>query len=227
MLNSLAAVLIREGHQGDDVTTTSRPARTEGRSVLALRMVACGMAAGGVVACAWHPPSAAPLTGSASSGSASAPTGSGSATSAAAHPTAASPLRATPWATATGFRCPSAEQQVVVDKVAYGDVTGDGVDDAVAVLSCTTASSANPLRIEAFDGSSSPAHPRSIGVLIPFDDPLYVEQVDIAIDGRTIQLSGAGVGPDAALAAGPTVRFTQSFTYRDGRTQPSTRHTSG
>ena len=141
-------------------------------------------------------------------------------------PATTNSLRSTKWTSATNFRCPSSDQQVVLDKVVYGDFTGDGKDDAVVALTCTTATSTNPLNIEAFDGASSPDHPESLGVLVSFDDPLYVEKVDIAITGSTVNLAGAGLGPDAALAAGPTVRFTQSFTYQSGRLQPAERHTS-
>lgn len=138
---------------------------------------------------------------------------------------ASSPLRATPWETATGFRCPSPDQRVVVAKVGYGDITGDGVIDAVAALSCTTSTSSNPLEIAAFDGASDPAHPRSLGVLVPFDDPFYVEKVDIAVTATSVDLDGFGLSPDAPMAAGPTLHFTQSFAYRAGRMQAGPRHT--
>jgi hypothetical protein len=140
---------------------------------------------------------------------------------------AASPLASADWATVTGYRCPSADQKVLVDQVVYGDITGDGVPDAVVSLTCSTETSSNPLQIEAFDGSSGPAHPRSLGVLISDRDPIYLEKADITIAHPTVTVSGQALGPDAPMAAGPQVRLTQSFTYRDGTLRPGSRHTSG
>lgn len=99
----------------------------------------------------------------------------------------------------------------------YGDITGDGVSDAVVSLTCSTSTSSNPIQVEAFDGRSNPAHPRAIGVLIEAQDPMYVEKAEITIARPDVTVMGHAVGQDAALAAGPQVRFTQTFTYRDGK----------
>ncbi|MCU1649569.1 MAG: Transrane protease, serine 13 [Pseudonocardia sp.] len=154
-------------------------------------------------------------------------TGAGASASAAPKVDAASPLEGADWTTVTGYRCPAEDQKVLVDQVIYGDITGDGVSDAVVSLTCSTTTSSNPLRVEAFDGSSSPTHPRSLGVLISDRDPIYLEKADVTIAHPTVTVSGEALGPDAPLAAGPHVRLTQSFTYRDHTLRPGTRHTSG
>lgn len=183
-------------------------ARLAGHRALTVGLAAAGLAVSGLAACGSPAPAPAPV----------APTSSAEATtSVAPAPAAASPLQGADWAKATNFRCPLDDQQVLVDKAAYGDITGDGVADAVVSLTCSTTTSSNPLRVEAFDGTSSPAHPRSLGVLVSETDPIYVEQADVTIAHPTITLSARALGPDAALAAGPRVTFTQTFTYRDGR----------
>ena len=137
----------------------------------------------------------------------------------------ASPLAATNWTTSTSYRCPSDDQQVQLDKVVYGDITGDGVADAVVSLTCSTTTSSNPLQIEAFDGASSPNHPRSLGVLFAADDPLYLEKATISITQGKISLDGWAIGPDAPLAAGPQVHVTQAFTYLNHAVTPGPRQT--
>ena len=87
--------------------------------------------------------------------------------------------------------------------------------------------SSNPLRIEAFDGTSGPTHPRSLGVLISDENPIQLEKADVTIAQPTVTVSGEALGPDAPLAAGPHVRLTQSFTYRDHTLRSGTRRTSG
>ncbi|HEV7790829.1 MAG TPA: hypothetical protein VGP05_17625 [Pseudonocardia sp.] len=181
---------------------------------LALGLTACGAPAPGADT---QPP--APAEPSSTDAGASAP--------AAPKAGAASPLTGADWATLTGYRCPAEDQKVLVDQVVYGDITGDGVSDAVVSLTCSTTTSSNPLRIEAFDGSSSPMHPRSLGVLISDSDPIYLEKADVTIAHPTVTVSGEALGPDAPLAAGPHVRLTQSFIYRDQTLRPGPRHTSG
>ena len=63
--------------------------------------------------------------------------------------------------------------------------------------------------------SCRPAPPCSRGTAAKAST--YVIQYnDVTIAHPTITLSAQALGPDAALAAGPRVRFTQTFTYRDG-----------
>jgi len=191
-------------------------ARLAGHRALTVGLAAAGLAVSGLAACG-SPAPAAPV----------APAPSAAATSSAApKPAAASPLQGADWAKVTNFHCPLDDQQVVVDKAVYGDITGDGVADAVVSLTCSTTTSSNPLRVEAFDGASTPAHPRSLGVLVSETDPIYVEQADVTIAHPTITLSAQALGPDAAMAAGPQVKFTQTFTYRDGTLRSGPRKTS-
>lgn len=138
---------------------------------------------------------------------------------------AVSPLLGADWAKVTTFRCPSDDQRVLVSNVEYGDITGDGVADAVVSLTCSTTTSSNPLRIEAFDGSSPPAHPKSLGVLVSETDPIYVEEADVTIANPSVTVAARALGPDAPMAAGPQVKFTQTFTYRDGTLHPGPRQT--
>ena len=191
-------------------------ARLAGLRALTVGLAAAGLAVSGLAACGAPAPSpASPTMSSATPTSAEAP-----------KPAAASPLQGADWAKVTNFRCPLDDQQVLADKAVYGDITGDGVADAVVSLTCSTTTSSNPLRVEAFDGASGPAHPRSLGVLVSETDPIYVEQADVTIVHPTITLSARALGPDAAMAAGPRVKFTQTFTYRDGALQSGPRKTS-
>jgi hypothetical protein len=141
---------------------------------------------------------------------------------------ATDPLRHTNWTTATNYECPSTDQRVLLDQAVYGDFTGDGVNDAVVSLTCSTTTSSNPVQVAAFDGASEPVHPRLVGVLLSDRDPaLYVEKVKLAVAGNTIRLSGDAIGPDEPLAANPHIHLDQSFTYSEGRLTPGPRHTSG
>jgi hypothetical protein len=136
-----------------------------------------------------------------------------------------SPLLGADWAKVTTFHCPLDDQRVLVANVEYGDLTGDGVADAVVSLTCSTTTSSNPLRIEAFDGTSAPDHPKSLGVLVSESDPIYVEEADVTIASPSVTVAARALGPDAAMAAGPQVKFTQTFTYRDGALHPGPRQT--
>jgi hypothetical protein len=143
------------------------------------------------------------------------------------HAGATDPLRHTDWTTATNYQCPSTDQRVLLDQAAYGDFTGDGVNDAVVSLTCSTTTSSNPVQVAAFDGASEPAHPRLIGVLLSDRDPaLYVEHVQLAVTANTIRLSGNGIGPDEALATSPHIHLEQTFTFSDGRLTPGPRQMS-
>lgn len=192
-------------------------ARLAGHRALTVGLAAAGLAVSALVACGSPAPSQAAPGALAASAAATS--------SASPRPPAASPLQGADWAKVTSFRCPSPDQKVLVDHVTYGDITGDGVADAVVSLTCSTETSSNPLRIEAFDGTSPRAHPRSLGVLVSETDPLYVEQAEVTIAHPTVTVSGKALGADAPLAAGPQVPFTQTFTYRDGTMRPGPRKT--
>lgn len=183
-----------------------------------LGSVVLGLAVSGLAACGSTAPAASPSA--ASSEAAPAP-----ASTATASKSATNPLRGTDWARVTSFRCPLDDQRVIVVKVVDGDATGDGVADAVVSLTCSTTTSSNPLRVEAFDGTSAPVHPRSLGVLVSETDPIYVEEADVTIARDTVTVAARALGPDAPMAAGPQVRFTQAFTYRGGALHPGPRHT--
>lgn len=188
---------------------------TTGLVGVGLGLGACGQA---------RPPSAVPAPSAPSAGSAPSaePAGSGSS----GGPTAPGPLGGTDWTSAAGYRCPSDDQRVLVDRVVYGDITGDGVPDAVVTLTCSTTTSSNPLQVQAFDGASSPTHPRSLGVLFAGDDPLYLKQATVTIaHGGSVRLSGQALGPDAALAATPDIHVTQTFTYSNHALHPGPRRT--
>jgi hypothetical protein len=168
-----------------------------------VHLTALGVAALGLAACG-HATPAAPTTRPAA---------------------AANPFAHTDWTTATGYHCPSDGQRVLLDKVVTGDLTGDGVPDAVVVLTCDTTTSSNPVQVAAFDGSSpDPAHPRSLGVLIAADDPaFYVRQATATIAAGTVTVTGQAIGSDEPLAADPDITLTQTFTYRGGTLVPGPR----
>ena len=50
--------------------------------------------------------------------------------------------------------------------VRYHDITGDGFPDSFVVLRCHTGDSSAFDQLAVFDGASSPAHPRRLGILI-------------------------------------------------------------
>jgi hypothetical protein len=185
-----------------------------------LRGAVLGLTVSGLVACGSTAPAPAENSGTDQSASPSAAPSSAAAAAKPAHP-----LRGTDWAKATTFRCPVADQRVIVVKVVDGDITGDGVADSVVSLTCSTQTSSNPVRVEAFDGTSAPAHPKSLGILISETDPMYVEEADVTIAPGKVTVAGGAVGQDAPLAAGPQVKFTQAFTYRAGTLHPGPRHT--
>lgn len=54
---------------------------------------------------------------------------------------------------------------------------------------------------------------------------MYVEEAAVTIARDTVTVSARALGPDAPMAAGPQVTFTQAFTYRGGALHPGPRRT--
>lgn len=88
------------------------------------------------------------------------------------------------------------------------DVTGDGLPDPIAVVACKTGNNSYSHQVEAFDGASDPAAPRSLGVLHPALPGVHVRT--ITSTGTRVKHRGAKAAPgdptthDDLEGAGPS-----------------------
>lgn len=73
------------------------------------------------------------------------------------------------------------------------DVTGDGLPDPIAVVTCETGNNSYPHQVETFDGASDPAAPRSLGVLLSASSGVKVRT--ITVTGTRVKLRGAKAAP--------------------------------
>jgi hypothetical protein len=100
------------------------------------------------------------------------------------------------------------------------DVTGDGVDDAFVWVDCVHPTSGWPHQLEAFDGSSDPANPTRIGVLIPAADNLRSGELSFTDSSVTVRANGfAERDPNCC----PSLEITQSFSWDGSRFVPGER----
>jgi hypothetical protein len=106
--------------------------------------------------------------------------------------------------------CPNDGQKVIVQKVVTADVTGDGTYDALVARSCEAKTSYWPSTVEVFDGASSSAKPRRVGVLLAdvgaSDQPWLTS---LRVNGSTIAIEAYGVDKNSANACADL-----TFTYR-------------
>jgi len=106
--------------------------------------------------------------------------------------------------------CSPINEGVEVVDTASSDVTGDGVEDAFVWVDCVHPTSGWPQQLEAFDGSSDPANPTRIGVLVPAAENLRSRELSFSGSSVTVRAAGfAERDPNCC----PSLEITQSFTW--------------
>jgi len=109
---------------------------------------------------------------------------------------------------------------VEVVSAASMDVTGDGMKDAFVWVVCVHPTSGWPHQLEVFDGSSDPADPKRIGVLIPAAENLRGGELSFSGSTVTIRASGfAERDPNCC----PSLGIMQSFSWHGSGFVPGER----
>lgn len=116
-------------------------------------------------------------------------------------------------------RCPIGEPRgfgMKIDEIIKGEVTGDRYPDTLVVDSCDSPTASNPQMVEVFDGSSDPASPRRLGILLE-RDPDYPRSVKVRVGpDRTILVEATGLQPDSPRCC-PDLTIVASFRWQDGK----------
>jgi hypothetical protein len=104
----------------------------------------------------------------------------------------------------------------VIDSVVKGDVSGDGRPDTLVVDECKASTSPWPSVVEVFDGSSDPARPTRLGMLMQ-GDPDTIRDATVTVEpGGRIVVTGKGLSRTAPLCC-PDLAVCKVFTYTNGR----------
>lgn len=115
-------------------------------------------------------------------------------------------------------RCPIGEAHglgMKVEGIVKADVTGDRVPDTIIVDSCESTTASNAQTVEIFDGSSDPAAPTRLGILLK-DDPDYPRRVSVRVDpDRTIVIEAKGL-QDGSPRCCPDLAIVATYAWRDG-----------
>ncbi len=112
--------------------------------------------------------------------------------------------------------CPNKGQQVVVEKMATGDLTGDGVNDVAVARSCTAVTSYWPSTVEIFDGAAGGEKPKRIATLLDDLGPTDMPAVQsLKAGGRTLTVTAYGLSAKAAHAC-PDLKLTYQYKYSGG-----------
>lgn len=110
--------------------------------------------------------------------------------------------------------CPTG-QAVEVQKLAFGDVTGDGVDDALLARACEPITSRWPSTVEVFDGTTA-EKPRRLGVLLAdVGKADFPTVMDLSVSGGVLTVKAHGVGADSPQAC-PNLKLTYKYRYSGG-----------
>ena len=110
--------------------------------------------------------------------------------------------------------CKSGEL-VVVQDVATADMTGDGAADSAVARACEGVDEYGPSTVEVFDGSSDPAAPRRLGILLS-GDPDYPRRAKVTVSpDRTIVVKALGLQPESPNCC-PDLEIVAEFAWRDG-----------
>lgn len=117
-------------------------------------------------------------------------------------------IRSTDWSAQFGEM--GCEAGLVVEDVVYGELTSDGVTDAVVAASCDSTTSGNPDKVAVFEGTKGGAE--RMGVLIEDSDPLSLRVNGLTISGKTVTISALGFSENAALCC-PDRLYTQKFVF--------------
>ena len=109
--------------------------------------------------------------------------------------------------------CPPGQAEEV-QKLAFGDVNGDGIKDALVARTCESITSRWPSTVEVFDGTT-PEKPRRIGVLLkdagPTDFPWITS---VGVSGGVVTVKAHGVGKDSPQACA-NLKLTYRYTFQD------------
>ncbi|MFI1988557.1 hypothetical protein [Actinoplanes sp. NPDC020271] len=112
--------------------------------------------------------------------------------------------------------CPNKGQEVDIEKMATGDVTGDGLNDVIIARSCTAITSYWPSTVEIFDGAAGGEKPKRIGTLLgdlgATDGPAVQT---VKVDGRVLTITAYGLSPKAAVGC-PDLKLTYQYKYSGG-----------
>jgi hypothetical protein len=111
--------------------------------------------------------------------------------------------------------CEESGHGLGVDSVQYQDVTGDGRPDAIVAVSCIPVTSSWAQKVEVFDGSSDPANPKEIAILLDYSDGTDERGLREAVSqvfGNTIFISSLGYRPQDANA-GTSLQVMDTFTW--------------
>ncbi|GAA2883820.1 hypothetical protein Acy02nite_07610 [Actinoplanes cyaneus] len=113
--------------------------------------------------------------------------------------------------------CPNKEQEVEVQKMATGDLTGDGVADVLVARSCTAITSYWPSTVEIFDGAAGGEKPKRIGTLLGDLGPTDVPAVQsLKVSDRVLTITAYGRSK-MAPAACPDLKLTYQYKYSGGQ----------
>jgi len=100
------------------------------------------------------------------------------------------------------------------------DVTGDGLEEAFVWVDCVHPTSGWPHQLEVFDGSSNPADPTKLGVLIPAAENLRSRELSFTASSVTVRAAAfAENDPNCC----PSLEITQSFTWQQSSFVPGAR----
>lgn len=116
----------------------------------------------------------------------------------------------------TDLDCRPVNQGVEVNGARFADVRGQGVKDAFVWVACQHSTSAWPMQLEVFDGSSDPVNPRRIAVLINADEDLIISE--LSFSGDSVTAHGAGYAPNDARCC-PSIPLRRVFVWTGDRFQ--------
>jgi hypothetical protein len=98
-----------------------------------------------------------------------------------------------------------------IKDVRFADVTGDGIRDALVIVTCEASTSSWPEEVQVFDGSSPPTSPTRIGRLL-HRDPAHVRGITLGFRDQSVIVHGRGLSEQAPLCC-PDLLVDQSFTW--------------
>ncbi|HCT80490.1 MAG TPA: hypothetical protein DGT23_28785 [Micromonosporaceae bacterium] len=125
-------------------------------------------------------------------------------------------LAAVDWPKFLGH-CPFESQGLgmKIDGIVKADVTGDRAPDTIIIDSCESTTASNAQTVEIFDGSSDPAAPTRLGILLE-GDPDYPRRVSVRVDpDRTIVIEAKGL-QDGSPRCCPDLAIVAAYAWRDG-----------
>lgn len=90
----------------------------------------------------------------------------------------------------TDLNCMPVNRGVEILGTRFADVRGIGVKDAFVWVDCYHETSSWPQQLEVFDGSSDPANPRRMAVLVSADEPMLIRSLSFARKAVTVDAAG-------------------------------------